>query len=868
MLALPLLALLGVGGWTAWSSWRTAADMHRLYTLAELAPSISGLVHELQKERGNAAGFIGHGGEGSFADRLADQRRQTDRALTALDQSLSAFDASPYGQAFAVRLEEAQSTINELASVRREIDALQRSVADMAAYYTGGIDQLLGLIEQMALLSSHVEVTTAIDAYVALLQAKEKAGIERAMGANGFGAGGFSPNVYRRFVELIGQQDAYLSTFASQATADQFAFFQQTVRGSVVDDVARLRAIAIESPFTEDLQGVQGSAWFDAATKRIDLLKVVEDRLASDLLAHAAEIQTDARRAFSTMVGFLTALLIALTCLGLLVARHVSRPLSAMADVIQKLKPGAHVTIPGLDRQDEIGQLARAFEALADKSLEALRLKTALDSCQANMMVADRNHEIIYVNANMRRLLKSAEPDIRKDLPRFKADQIVGAGIEVFGTASTLQRTALDSVRTTASGDLVLGGWQFVLTVSPVTGEDGERLGTIVEWVDQTAERTIQREVDHVVAAAHGGDLSQRLTLEGKQGFMRSLAEGINQLTGVVEAVTDDLGRFLEGLAQGDLTPRITTGYQGKFDKLKADANQMADRLAEIVTDIQSAASEVANASKEISAGTEDLSRRTEQAASNLEETAAATEELAATVKQNAGNAKSANELAGSANDIATRGGQIADKAVAAMRGIEESAGKIDAIIGVIDEIAFQTNLLALNASVEAARAGEAGKGFAVVAQEVRQLAQRSAQAASDIKALIQGSNGQVKDGVRLVDQAGEALTEIVASIGQLATLVGDISTASAEQASGVHEINTSVTSMDEMTQQNSALVEQSSAAARALADQADKLDQLIGFFVLDTGSRVLPLQATTPTSTQIDPTLHVASADTAWEEF
>jgi len=245
---------------------------------------------------------------------------------------------------------------------------------------------------------------------------------------------------------------------------------------------------------------------------------------------------------------------------------------------------------------------------------------------------------------------------------------------------------------------------------------------------------------------------------------------------------------------------------------------------------------------------------------------------MAATVKQNAESAKDASELASNADHSAKTGGDVVEQAVGAMDRIEQSAQKITDIISVIDEIAFQTNLLALNASVEAARAGEAGKGFAVVAQEVRQLAQRSAQAAADIKTLIQDSNGQVKEGVELVNRAGEALAEIVGSIGKVAGIVQEISGASQEQAAGVQEINQSITSMDEMTQQNSALVEQSSAAARALSDQAGTLTKLIAFFKLEGGAAPM-LSGTTPARSipavkSARAHALAASADDGWNEF
>ncbi len=338
------------------------------------------------------------------------------------------------------------------------------------------------------------------------------------------------------------------------------------------------------------------------------------------------------------------------------------------------------------------------------------------------------------------------------------------------------------------------------------------------------------------------------------------------------------LNASLQQLAAGDLSTTIETEFPGDLEELRDAYNQSQEQLRKLVHQIQTATSEVGNAASEISSGTSDLSSRTEQAASSLEETAASTEEMSATVKQNAESAKNASQLAETANQTARKGGEVVEQAVGAMNGIEGSAQKITDIIGVIDEIAFQTNLLALNASVEAARAGEAGKGFAVVAQEVRQLAQRSAQAASDIKTLIQNSNSQVKEGVQLVNQAGEALGEIVMSIGKVAGIVQEISSASQEQAIGVQEINSSITSMDEMTQQNSALVEESTAAARALSEQASGLGELMAFFKLDGRAGTQRARRTTASRPAIvapdrpgpaaRPEPALAAASDGWDEF
>jgi methyl-accepting chemotaxis protein len=302
-----------------------------------------------------------------------------------------------------------------------------------------------------------------------------------------------------------------------------------------------------------------------------------------------------------------------------------------------------------------------------------------------------------------------------------------------------------------------------------------------------------------------------------------------------LEQIVRLLAQGLSKVAEGDLTFRLTDGFTETYRQIKDDFNSTVAGLQETIGAIVAATREVTSASAEISTSTTDLSQRTEEQAASLEQTTASMEAISATVKKNAENAQQANQSASGTREVADRGGQVVAKAVDAMAKIEESSRKISDIIGVIDEIARQTNLLALNAAVEAARAGEAGRGFAVVASEVRSLAQRSAQAAKDIKGLITNSNGQVKDGVDLVNRAGTALTEIVESIKTVAEIVANIANASAEQASGIEQVNKALTHMDEVTQQNSALVEENAATAKTLEHQAKAMDERVAFFRLDS---------------------------------
>jgi methyl-accepting chemotaxis protein len=356
-----------------------------------------------------------------------------------------------------------------------------------------------------------------------------------------------------------------------------------------------------------------------------------------------------------------------------------------------------------------------------------------------------------------------------------------------------------------------------------------------------------QAAVGGIVEAAIAGDFSQRVALEGKTGLVLNVGTSINTMCDNVAKALDDIVQMLSALADGDLTRRITADYQGDFAVLKNDANRTAEQLTETVSGIKSVGREVANAAAEISTSTTDLSQRTEEQAASLEQTSASMEEMSATVKKNAESALQANQLTTGSRDIAERGGQVVAKAVDAMARIEDSSGKISEIIGVIDEIARQTNLLALNAAVEAARAGDAGRGFAVVASEVRSLAQRSSQAAKDIKVLITNSSSQVQEGVGLVNQAGTSLTDILASIKQVADIVAEIASASSEQSTGIDQINTALNQMDEVTQQNSALVEENAASAKTLENQSEAMNEKVAFFKLDEHVKSVPVKKPAP---------------------
>ena len=363
--------------------------------------------------------------------------------------------------------------------------------------------------------------------------------------------------------------------------------------------------------------------------------------------------------------------------------------------------------------------------------------------------------------------------------------------------------------------------------------------GATKAGVNQTVAslNAIVQEIEQVVeAAAERGDFSRRLSLEQKQGYTRRLSELLNQLSTVTETGLRDVMRVANALAGGDLTQTISKDYPGLFGETKQGVNTTVENLQQLVSEIQDAGMAINAAASEIAQGNSDLSRRTEGQAASLEETASSMEEITGTVKQNADNAQVASKLARSSSEVATKVGRV----VETMSSINESSRKIVDIISVIDGIAFQTNILALNAAVEAARAGEQGRGFAVVAAEVRNLAQRSASAAKEIKHLINDSVSKVDDGAKLVAEAGSTMSEIESSIQRVTDIMSEISAASVEQSAGIAQINQAVIQMDETTQQNAALVEEASAAAEALQEQAQTMAQAIGSFKLNRTSHML----------------------------
>lgn len=970
----PVLGLLFYSTYTLLEKNATVNSMEKILYIAESTPDLGAYIHNLQTERGTSASYIGSNGSSTIKSQLEESHRRTNASQKALETQLTNLLAHSDIERFTVKLNNVQSALRDLEKYRANVIALKLSAEEMAAYYSGTITSLIELIAEMPHQSKNGGISNEITALIALLQAKENAGVERAIGTAGFALGSFDTSKYRQISSLISKQQGYFWIYQHYASPEQISHYKDLLSSPATTKLSDMRDVIANYPDTFDLNGISGQDFFETTSSRINVLRDIEIRAEQSLIEDITHVRDDAYNIeLIFLIGTILLLIIAIG-LGSVIVIGLSRSLSQLVTLV--IDKNADVEI-NPDRTDEIGILGNALlaytkeaEISAQVATENLRIKSALDSCQANVMVADVDLNIIYMNDTMIDMMRTAESDIKKDLPNLDTDKLLGTNIDTFHkspahqrgllanlkepysatievggrtfnliaspinddngerlgtvvewddvtvqlaekqeadrisqenarvkvaldscTANVMvanndfdiiymndavlnmmrtgeadirkdlagfdtnkllggsidrfhknpahQRSMLESLTTTYQGRINVGGRTFDLIANPITNEQGERLGTVVEWADVTAELAIEAEVDQMVNAISTGDFTKSLSADGKEGFMLALTNALNSLNKNVSDVVDDVATALSSLSRGDLTHEITADYTGMYETLKQDVNQTSKRLSETVGEIITTTDEIGSAATEISSGSMDLSQRTEAQASSLEQTAASMEEMSTTVKQNADSAQQANQMALNATETAERGGEVVQEAVVAVTGIEQASQKVSDIIGVIDEIAFQTNLLALNAAVEAARAGEAGKGFAVVAAEVRTLAQRSGEAAKDIKTLIMEANDQVKEGVTLVRSTGDTLSEIVDSSKRVADIISEIAASSREQASGVEEINAAVTSMDEMTQQNAALVEESSAAARTLEEQAEGLTEMIGFFKTNNTGRV-----------------------------
>lgn len=512
---------------------------------------------------------------------------------------------------------------------------------------------------------------------------------------------------------------------------------------------------------------------------------------------------------------------------------------------VQRGELDAQLVIEG---EDELAQVARALQSMqiamrnkiaeeARAAAENLRIRQALDSVSAGVLVSDENDQIIYTNDAVDEIFRRGEDDIRSSITDFSAKDIMGRPIQIFeGRLCNLNQGNNET-------DNALGKRYYRASCNPVITGNGKRIGYVVEVRERTQEAETEQDIQRILDAAKRGDLSNGIKVTSQPGFLRTVALEMNELIRVISENLQDINEVSRALAAGKLDLSISKHYSGAFGEVAANLNQTVAHLSGMAGQLKEANAQVRITSEEMVSGNNQLSQRTESSVTQLRQASGDVNLLAGAVSENADNTGEANRLAQQARVSAQHGGQAMSEAIEAMNGINEASEQINQIISVINEIAFQTNLLALNASVEAARAGEQGRGFAVVATEVRNLAQRSATAADEIKNLIENSSSRVRSGQKLVNRAGDGLNEIREAVEQVGDLIRNVADSISEQNLTIQSVNQSVADLEVSIQQNAALAETATASSETLRQTARTMDTVVSFFNLPENGQAPPLR-------------------------
>ena len=715
IMLIPLVIVILLAAKLAYDSYRSLENLKSLEKGVILSTKIGALVHETQKERGMTAGFIGSKGV-KFKDELPRQREEVNKQITFLNEFLSDFDKSKYSDDFIKNLNSGLEKLKDLQGVRNSVNSLNIAAPIAIAYYTDTNTLLLNTLGTIVKFSNSPNVTKELGSYMNFLLSKERTGIERAVGTNTFAQNKFTEGLKARFYTLIAEQTAYMDIFSKIASKDIVDFYLKTVVGKDIEEVEKMRKIALFSNIEENF-GVDPNYWFETITNKINLLKQVEDHISTHLL-NEINLEKDEATFHLILFSLLSIFGIGIT---MILARTIA--FTILIDVAS-VRAGIEeffafinfekddIKLIGVDSTDELGMMSKII-----------------------------NKNIANTKANIQR------------------------------------------------------------------------------------DRELIADTIRVANSINKGHLDQKIMVNSNNPALNELKDIINEMLNTLNSNISNILTVLTSYSKLDFRPRLKDNdLEGIIQELEKDINILRDVITQTLLDNKKVGITLKENANILSFNMQSISTAANSQAASLEETAASLEEITSNITNNTQTTTKMASYGEKVKESIKIGQDLANKTVNSMEDINKQALAINEAIGVIDNIAFQTNILSLNAAVEAATAGEAGKGFAVVAQEVRNLATRSAEAANEIKRIVQLATSKTKEGSEIANSMIEGYTSLNENISITLDLIQNVTTASKEQSVGMVQINDAVNNLDQITQKNA----QSASEANEIAKQTLKISNEI----------------------------------------
>ena len=715
IMLIPLVIVILLAAKLAYDSYRSLENLKSLDKVVILSTKIGALVHETQKERGMTAGFIGSKGV-KFKDELPRQREEVNKQITFLNEFLSDFDKSKYSDDFVKNLNSGLEKLKDLQGVRNSVNSLNIAAPIAIAYYTDTNTLLLNTLGTIVKFSNSPNITKELGSYMNFLLSKERTGIERAVGTNTFAQNKFTEGLKARFYTLIAEQTAYMDIFSKIASKDIVDFYLKTVVGKDIEEVEKMRKIALFSNIEENF-GVDPNYWFETITNKINLLKQVEDHISIHLL-NEINLEKDEATFHLILFSLLSIFGIGIT---MILARTIV--FTILIDVAS-VRAGIEeffafinfekddIKLIGVDSTDELGMMSKII-----------------------------NKNIANTKANIQR------------------------------------------------------------------------------------DRELIADTIRVANSINKGHLDQKIMVNSNNPALNELKDIINEMLNTLNSNISNILTVLTSYSKLDFRPRLKDNdLEGIIQELEKDINILRDVITQTLLDNKKVGFTLKENANILSFNMQSISTAANSQAASLEETAASLEEITSNITNNTQTTTKMASYGEKVKESIKIGQDLANKTVSSMEDINKQALAINEAIGVIDQIAFQTNILSLNAAVEAATAGEAGKGFAVVAQEVRNLATRSAEAANEIKRIVQLATSKTKEGSEIANSMIEGYTSLNENISITLDLIQNVTTASKEQSIGMVQINDAVNNLDQITQKNA----QSASEANEIAKQTLKISNEI----------------------------------------